>query len=189
MIIIFGLGNPDKKYENTYHNMGWNALDVFAAKHGLEFTKTKYNGLVAQGVIDGEKVMLIKPLTYMNLSGKCVREAVNSLKLDLKNILVVYDDIDLPAGALRIRQKGSAGTHNGMRNIVAELNSQDFPRLRLGVGKDPNIPLLNYVLARFSKENAEIFDSVTFPKACKIMELFIKHQGDLERINVGEITV
>ena len=187
MIVIFGLGNPDKKYDNTYHNMGYCAVDFFAQQYGLQFTKNKYNGMVASGVVEGEKIMLIKPTTYMNLSGVCVREVVNSLKLDLKNILVVYDDIDLPVGSIRIRKKGSAGTHNGMRNIVSELNSIEFPRLRLGAGKDERIPLLNYVLARFSKENAEVFNNKTFPNASKVMQLFIKHKGDVEKINTGEI--
>ncbi len=187
MIVIFGLGNPEKKYDNTYHNTGYAAVDHFAKEHGLSFTKTKYNGLLASGVVEGEKVMLIKPLTYMNLSGECVRQAVNGLKLPLSNILIVYDDVDLPVGALRLRKLGSAGTHNGMRNIVECLNSTQFPRLRVGIGKDENIPLINYVLTRYSAENKEILEKNTFPKASKAIKLFIKHKGDCEKINVSEI--
>lgn len=187
MIVIFGLGNPDKRYENTYHNMGYSAIDYFAEKHNLKFTKTKYFAMIASGVVAEEKVMLVKPVTYMNLSGKCVKEVVNSLKIPTENILVVYDDIDLPVGSLRIRKKGSAGTHNGMRNIVAELKTENFPRLRLGAGKDENIPLINYVLAKFNDANKKIFYETTFPKANIVMEMFIKNKGDVEKINIGEI--
>ncbi len=187
MIVIFGLGNPEKKYEKTYHNTGFNVLDVFADKHGLQFTKTKYNGMMASGVVEGEKVMLIKPLTYMNLSGESVRQAVKALKLPLNKLLVVYDDVDLPVGALRLRKAGSAGTHNGMRNIVENLGSTDFPRLRVGIGKDKQIPLVNYVLSIYSDENRQLFYSTTFPKACRIIDEFIKNKGDCERINIGEI--
>ncbi len=187
MFVIFGLGNPEKKYENTYHNTGFNAVDFFAKKNDFEFTKEKYNGKVATGVFKGEKVMLVKPQTYMNLSGECVRQLVNALKLPLENILVVYDDIDLPVGTLRLRKSGSAGTHNGMRNIVEQLSSTQFSRLRLGIGKSENVPLVNYVLSKYSEENKKILIEDVFPKACMIMEKFIEYKGDLERINIGEL--
>lgn len=183
MIVIIGLGNPDKTYENTYHNMGFMALDFFAKNNNLEFTKEKYNGLVATGLIEGEKVMLIKPTTYMNLSGKSVRAVVSGLKLPLENLLVIYDDIDMPVGMVRFRKEGSTGTHNGMRSIASELGSTNFPRIRIGIGRDARMDLASYVLSRVSKENLEILNA-KFPAINdKILE-FIKKKGKIEATTI-----
>lgn len=183
MIVIIGLGNPEKTYENTYHNMGFMMLDYFAKENGLEFTKEKYNGLVATGLIDGEKVMLIKPTTYMNLSGKSVRAVVSGLKIPLENILVIYDDIDMPVGTVRFRKEGSTGTHNGMRSIASELGSTNFPRIRIGIGRDERMDLASYVLSRVSKENLEILNN-KFPAINNKIIEFIKKKGKIEATTI-----
>ena len=183
MIVIIGLGNPEKTYENTYHNMGFMALDYFAKKNDLEFTKEKYNGLIATGLVEGEKVMLIKPTTYMNLSGKSVRAVVSGLKLPLENLLVIYDDIDMPVGTVRLRKEGSAGTHNGMRSIVSELGSTCFSRIRIGIGRDARMDLASYVLSKVSKENLEILNAKFDDINNKILE-FIKKKGKIEATTI-----
>ena len=183
MIVIFGLGNIGNEYEKTYHNTGFIFLDNFAKKYGFKFTKTKYNGMVAEGNINGEKVMLVKPTTYMNLSGKCVREYVNKFKLDLQNILVIYDDIDIACGTYRLRKSGSAGTHNGMRNIIQELNSENFARLRIGIGFKPEyMGLADYVLSRISNDNMQKIESL-FDFTNQIIEQFIQFK-DVEKIHI-----
>ena len=183
MVVIFGLGNVGNEYAKTYHNVGFMTIDNFAQKHNLSFTKTKYYGMVAEGVIGGEKVMLVKPTTLMNLSGKCVSEYVRKFKVDLKNILVIYDDIDIACGTYRLRKAGSAGTHNGMRNIIAELNSQDFARLRMGIGFKPEfMGLANYVLSRVSNENMEKIENI-YGATEQILEQFIKFK-DVEKIHI-----
>lgn len=186
MIAIIGLGNPDKQYQNTYHNMGFMAIDNFAKSMGLTFTKKKYKGVVAEGMVDGEKVVLLKPCTYMNLSGQAVVELKNKLKLSLSEILVVYDDIDIPIGTLRFRKSGSPGTHNGMRNITELLGSQDFARLRVGIGQETHMPLVNYVLAQVDKESMAKLD-VAFTKSNKAIEEFIKSKGKIENIDFNTL--
>ncbi len=179
MFVIVGLGNPDKEYDNTYHNMGFMAIDKFAQDNGFIFTKSKYNAKVAEGLCEGEKVILIKPQTYMNLSGKSVGEVVKTLKLPLSNLLVVYDDIDMPVGAVRFRLNGSAGTHNGMRNIVSILNSTEFPRIRIGIGRDERMDLASYVLSKVNKENMSVLQD-SFEIVSKTITKFIKNKGKLE---------
>ena len=183
MVVIFGLGNVGNEYAKTYHNVGFMTIDNFAKKHNLSFTKTKHYGLLAEGIIGGEKVMLVKPTTLMNLSGKCVSEYVRKFKVDLKNILVIYDDIDIACGTYRLRKSGSAGTHNGMRNIIAELNSQEFARLRMGIGFKPEfMGLANYVLSKVSNENMEKLENI-YGSTEQILEQFIKFK-DVEKIHI-----
>ena len=160
MKIIFGLGNPDKKYLNTFHNLGFMSIDRVAEKLNLAFTKEKFKGAIAEGNILGEKVILVKPLTYMNLSGECVREVIDFYKADLLDIVVIYDDFDLPKGEVRIRESGSAGTHNGMRNIIALLGKENFARIRIGFKpkEKSQIPLIDLVLSGIKEEDKEIFD-------------------------------
>lgn len=184
MIAIVGLGNIGDSYTNTYHNMGFMVLDRFAKNNGLTFSKNKFNGTIAEGVVNGEKVILLKPSTYMNLSGESVYKMVSMLKLDLKNLIVVYDDIDLPVGTLRIRANGSAGTHNGMRNIVAKLGSTEFNRLRVGIGRDERLNLADYVLSHVSNKNMELLD-VAFDKACVALEDFIKNKCDVTKVVIN----
>ena len=131
MYIIAGLGNPGKKYENTRHNMGFLAVDLLAEKYGIRIDKIKFKALVGEGRIAGQKVLLVKPQTYMNLSGQSIVEVMNFYKVEIENLIVIYDDIDIPTGTIRLRKKGSAGTHNGMRNIVYLLGDDGFPRIRV----------------------------------------------------------
>ena len=160
MKLIVGLGNPDNKYKNTFHNLGFMAVDKLAEKLNVEFSKNKCRALVAETKCGGEKVIIAKPQTYMNLSGESVVELVNFYKIDLKDVIVIYDDYDLTQGSLRIREKGSAGTHNGMRNIVEKLGSGNFARVRIGFKPIRNleIPFINYVLSGISSEDNPIFD-------------------------------
>ena len=184
MIVVVGLGNIGSEYNNTYHNMGFSVLNRFAEKNGFVFNKNKFSGSVAEGMYKGEKVVLIKPSTYMNLSGTSVKKAVSMYKLDLTQLLVVYDDIDLPVGAIRVRKSGSAGTHNGMRNIVLELGSNEFPRLRVGIGRDERMNLADYVLSHVSSENKEKLDPA-FDTAVNVIEQFINLKGDVEKIRIN----
>ena len=183
MIAIIGLGNPDKQYQNTYHNMGFMAVDYFAEQNNLSFTKNKFNSMVAEGFLDGEKVLVLKPTTYMNLSGQAVSNVVNSLKIPLSNIVVVYDDIDIPVGTLRLRKSGSAGTHNGMRNIVELLGSKEFSRIRIGIGCEHKGDLVSFVLSKVSGENLDKI-KVLLPKINDALLQFIKYK-DVERIKIN----
>lgn len=157
MYVIAGLGNPGKKYENTRHNIGFITLDFLAERHDIKINKIKHKALVGEGRISGQKVLLVKPQTYMNLSGEALREVMDYYKVDMEDMIVIYDDIDLPAGSVRIRKKGSAGTHNGMRSIVQHLGT-DFPRIRMGIGNDRKGDLVNFVLGGFSKEDREVLE-------------------------------
>ena len=147
MKLIFGLGNPEKAYDNTPHNLGFAVVDNLCSLFGGSFKKKK-NALVAK--IAEKDIILIKPLTYMNLSGDAVRYFVKKLKTPLENILVILDDIDIPAGTIRLKHQGSAGTHNGLRDIVQKLNTQNFSRLRVGVGKPENKDLADFVLSKMT---------------------------------------
>lgn len=163
MKLIVGLGNPDKEYLNTFHNLGFMSVDKAADKLNVEFSKQKCRALIAETKIGMEKVILAKPLTYMNLSGESVRELISFYKIDISDLLVIYDDYDLKKGVIRIRKEGSAGTHNGMRNIVKELSSEKFKRVRIGFMQDGEvkIPLINYVLSGIKKEEVELFERAT----------------------------
>ena len=160
MYIIAGLGNPGREYENTRHNAGFASLDALAKRHGIELTTRKFQALTGSGYIDGQKVLLVKPQTYMNLSGESLRAACDFFKVDPEEgLIVIYDDISLEPGQLRIRLKGSAGGHNGIKNIIAHLGTQEFPRIKVGVGaKPPKMDLADYVLSRFGAEEQKIMD-------------------------------
>ena len=153
MYIIAGLGNPGKQYENTKHNVGFLTIDVLAEKLGIRVSKIKHKALTGEGFISGEKVILVKPQTYMNLSGESIREILSFYKADPERLVVIYDDIDLPMGSLRIRKKGSAGTHNGMKSIICQIVSEDFPRVRIGIGGERKGDLADYVISGFRKED------------------------------------
>lgn len=158
MYIIVGLGNPGKKYENTRHNMGFIAVDLIAEEYGIKIEKLKFKALYGEGKIGSEKVILVKPQTFMNLSGESVREIMNFYKLPIENLIVIYDDIDIPTGTIRLRARGSSGTHNGMRNIIYLLNDDGFPRVRVGTGKMEGgkiEDLINYVTSGVSKEEVK----------------------------------
>lgn len=166
MKLIVGLGNPDDKYKNTFHNLGFMVADKTAELFGATFNKTKCRALIAEARTGGglnEKVLIAKPQTYMNLSGESVRELVSFYKTDLKDIFVIYDDCDIEKGEIRIREKGSAGTHNGMKNVVALLGSENFARMRIGFKQDGEykIPLIDYVLSGISETDKERFTKAT----------------------------
>lgn len=163
MKVIVGLGNPGTKYAGTRHNIGFDTVTALADKYSIKLKDKKFNGLIGEGFIEGEKVMLVQPQTYMNLSGECVGLIAGFYKLDAEDIIVICDDINLDTGRLRIRAKGSAGGHNGLKNIIAHLGTEAFPRIRIGVGeKTEGWDLADYVLARFSGE-----DEATMRKAIK----------------------
>ncbi|MCI8662604.1 MAG: aminoacyl-tRNA hydrolase [Hungatella sp.] len=156
MYIIAGLGNPDGRYENTRHNVGFEVIDILADRIGICVDEKKHRALCGRGVLEGQKVILLKPQTYMNLSGESVRAAADFYKAEPKNIIVVYDDISLEPGQLRIRGKGSAGGHNGIKNIIAHLGTQEFPRVKVGIGEKPKgMDLADYVLSHFSQGERE----------------------------------
>jgi len=152
MYLIVGLGNPGKQYEATRHNVGFVAVDEIAKELDISVDKLKFKSLIGEGRIGSEKVIIAKPQTFMNLSGQAVLELVNFYKVDISNLIVIYDDIDLDAGKIRIRKSGSAGTHNGMRSIIELLGKTDFPRVRIGVSRPKNgQDLANFVLGKFEK--------------------------------------
>ena len=162
MYVIAGLGNPGRKYEGTRHNSGFAALDILAERYRIPVASERMKGLCGSGLIDGEKVLLVKPQTYMNLSGECIREIVSWYRIDPeKELIVLYDDISLAPGMLRVREKGSAGGHNGMKNIIAMLGTQTFKRVRIGVGETPEgFSQIDWVLGRFPLgQRADMLDA------------------------------
>lgn len=160
MKVIAGLGNPDKKYARTMHNMGFMAVDRLAEELNIDFDKKGFKGVYAEYTFGGEKFIIIKPQTYMNLSGECVREVLNFYKISPENLMVVYDDLDINIGSVRIRQKGSSGTHNGLRNIVLNVQSENFPRIRIGTKPErAGADIIDYVLSNIPKSEEEKFNS------------------------------
>lgn len=159
MFIVAGLGNPGLLYRDTRHNAGYLALDRLAGELHIRVTKRGFSGVYGEGIRSGERILLIKPETFMNLSGECVAKVVRYYKAAPAQLVVLCDDVDLPPGALRIRQNGGAGTHNGMRSIIACLGSEDFARIRIGVGDRERGALKDYVLGKPSKEEREILES------------------------------
>lgn len=174
MYIIAGLGNPGKKYESTRHNVGFDVIDLLAEKHGIRVSRAKFKGSVGTGRISGQEVLLLKPATYMNLSGMSVLDAVEYYRIDFGNLLVIYDDADLEVGRIRIRKSGSAGTHNGMKSIIYQLQTEDFPRLRLGIGPVPeDRDLADFVLDRFPKEQEALMEEAK-KRAVLAVETYLK---------------
>ncbi len=156
MQVIAGLGNPEKRFDGTRHNTGFAVVDLLAEEYGIGWERSKFKGLSGKGVIGGQKVILVKPLTYMNLSGDCIQPLLAYYKLQPSDLIVVYDDIDLMPGKVRVRPSGSAGGHNGMKSIIARLGSQEFRRVRVGVGAKPaGWDLADWVLSHFSPEDEE----------------------------------
>lgn len=153
MYVILGIGNPGKKYEGTRHNIGFIALDYMGAHFGIKINKIKHKALIGEGSIAGEKVILVKPQTYVNLSGDSLREVCTFYKVPPENVIVIHDDVSLDCGKVRIRAKGSAGGHNGLKSIILNLNSDEFIRIKMGVGAAPeHYDLADWVLGKFSKE-------------------------------------
>jgi len=178
MKLIVGLGNPGAEYERTRHNVGWQVLDAFAKKFRVDIARHEKSAMTGTGRVAGGSVMVAKPLTYMNLSGDAVRLLANAYLESTTELMVVYDDIDLPLGKLRIRPNGSAGTHNGMRSIISELQSENFPRLRVGIGAAGEGKLRDYVLDEFSADEQPVIDQA-IARAVDALVLFCR--GDLKR--------
>lgn len=177
--IIVGLGNPDSKYQNTRHNAGFLAIDRIAEKTSISVDRMKYKSLVGTGEINGKKVLLMKPQTYMNNSGEAVQEAMNFYKIPIEKVLVIFDDISLDVGKMRIRRKGSDGGHNGIKSIVQLCGSENFPRVKVGVGKKPHpaYDLADWVLSRFTDKEREDLSPV-FDNSYEAAKLFLENQID-----------
>jgi len=179
MYIIVGLGNPTKQYEGTRHNVGFDVIDCLAKKYQINVTTRKARAFVGTGRIEGQAVTLVKPQTYMNLSGESVRSLVDFYKIDEEQeLIIVYDDVNLDVGQIRIRARGSAGGHNGIKNIIAQLGTQEFLRVRVGVGKKPKeYNLADYVLGHFPKGEQEELE-IGYTNSLKSIELIITNESD-----------
>lgn len=179
MYIIAGLGNPTKEYDRTRHNIGFMAIDMLADKYGISFNEGRHRALIGKGVINGVKVVLVKPLTYMNLSGEAIRAVVDYYKIDEESeLIVIYDDISLDVGRLRIRKKGSAGGHNGIKNIIANLGHDSFLRIKIGVGEKPKgYDLADYVLGHFGSEELAVMKE-SFERLDKALCIMLEGNTD-----------
>lgn len=161
MFLIAGLGNPGKEYERTRHNAGFQCIDYLSALYRIPVTKARFKSLTGEGIIQGKKVVLLKPQTYMNNSGEAVKAAADFYKIETGNIVVIYDDADLEPGVIRIRRKGSSGTHNGMKSIIYHLQTDEFPRFRIGIGKPfDNQDMVSYVLGKHNEDEQRIMNEV-----------------------------
>ncbi len=184
MYIVAGLGNPGREYEMTRHNIGFEFIDYFAKRHKVKVTKLKYKGLYGEVYIGGEKVLLVKPQTYMNLSGNCIGDFCDFYKIPPENVIIINDDVSLDCGNIRIRPKGSAGGHNGLKSIIYRLSSDEFFRIKIGVGASGEGDLADYVLGKFSKsEVTTLEDSIV--RAADACELIIagKANDAMNRFN------
>lgn len=179
MFLIVGLGNPKREYDNTRHNIGFAMIDAMAEKYNISVKNIKSRAMTGQGIINGQKVLLVKPLTFMNLSGESIRPLVDYYRIDSDSeLIVVSDDINLPIGQIRIRKKGSAGGHNGLKNIIAQLGSEEFQRIRIGVGGKPeNYDLADYVLGHFTKEEKALMEKAVL-MAVEAAELMLMGNTD-----------
>ena len=177
--MIVGLGNPGRQYETTRHNAGFICLDLLSEKHGIKITKLKFKSLMGDGRINGRRCLLLKPQTFMNLSGEAVRDAAEFYKIPPERIIVICDDISLDPGKIRIRRKGSAGGQNGMKNIIYHLNSDNFPRIKVGIGAKPNpdYDLADWVLSHFAKDEAKLIKEAA-EKAVGSVEYMVEDKID-----------
>ena len=173
MYIIAGLGNPEKKYENTKHIVGFIVVDRISEKYGIPVVTKRFRSLIGSGIIDGEKVLLVKPQTYMNLSGEAIRAVLDYYGESPENLVVICDDVYLDVGVIRIRPKGSAGGHNGLKNIILHLKTEDFKRIRIGVGKQPEgMDLIRFVLSNFTAGEKKLLQNVYEDAACAAVSIF-----------------
>lgn len=174
MKMIVGLGNPGKEYENTRHNLGFMFLEYLENKYNFKISTKKFNSLIGEIFLNNEKIVFVKPQTYMNLSGQAVQKVKEFYKIDFKDIIVIFDDLDIPFGEVRYKQNGSGGTHNGMKNIVQMIDTKEFPRIKIGIGniKHENQDLKDFVLEKFSKSQKEELNNI-FEKAYQKLLLFL----------------
>lgn len=178
MYLIVGLGNPENEYAHTRHNMGFDTINQIAKNNNIQITKNKFKGLCESAIIQNQKVILLKPQTYMNLSGESVKEVAEFYNLKPEEIIVIYDDIDIEKGHIKIRKKGGAGSHNGMKSVVEELQSTDFARIRVGIGQPEfKSDMINYVIGKVSQEEQEILQQGV-EKAAKAVEEILKNGID-----------
>ena len=172
MYLIIGLGNPEEEYARTRHNMGFDTINKISEKYNIKVNKSKFNSLYGTGTIEGEKVILLKPQTYMNLSGEAVRDFIHFYKLSSEDIIVIYDDLDIEPGIIKIRKKGGPGTHNGMKSVVHELQTEDFPRIRIGIGNpEYKNDLLNFILTRIPEEEYKILEKAQENAVSAVVEI------------------
>lgn len=174
MYLIVGLGNPGKQYAGTRHNIGFETVDYICSKKNLNLDKAKFNAVFGEFRLEGHRIIVAKPLTYMNKSGNAVMDLARYYKIETKNIIVVYDDVDLGLGKLRIRPNGSAGTHNGMKSIIFQLQTEDFPRIRIGIGRPVSMDLADYVLQRFTPEEIDLIKDVAVNASEAVDEIILK---------------
>ena len=179
MYVIAGLGNPKKEYDNTRHNIGFSVIDMLADKTGISVNTAKHKGLLGAGYLNGQKIILVKPLTYMNLSGECIREVLDYYKVDgSTNLIVIHDDISLEPGIIRVRKKGSAGGHNGLKNIIQHLGKDQFVRIKVGVGEKPaGYDLADYVLGHFDREEQVLMKQVS-EEVCEAVQMILEKGPD-----------
>lgn len=179
MYLIVGLGNPESEYANTRHNMGFNTINEVAKKNNITITKKKFKGLYEIGIIQGKKVILLKPQTYMNLSGESIKEVVDFYNIKPEEILVIYDDMDVEKGNIKIRKKGGPGSHNGMKSVIQELHCTEFGRIRVGIGKPQfKNDMINYVIGPIQKEEQKILEQ-GIKKAVVAIEEILKNGIDI----------
>ncbi len=173
MYLIAGLGNPGREYVGTRHNVGFEVVDAICVKYDIKLNKEKFRAVFGDGRIAGEKVIVVKPQTYMNLSGEAIREIADWYKIDDENIIIIYDDVSLPVGKMRIREKGSAGGHNGIKNIIYQLQNDVFPRIKIGVGAPEykDYDMKDYVLGHFSDEETKILIKAAICAASAVEEI------------------
>lgn len=188
MYLIVGLGNPERKYEGTRHNVGFEAIDFLSKHFGIEVNHKEQKGIVGKGIINGKKVILAKPQTYMNLSGECVQPLCEYYEVDpTAELIVISDDVSLSTGNIRVRKKGSAGGHNGLKNIIARTGTSEFPRIRVGVGECTNGDMVAHVLGRYDAEDRKKVDE-SFEKVKGAVEYFLEGNLDaaMNKYNVKE---
>ena len=173
MKLVVGLGNPGREYEKTRHNIGFITIENYADKLGVLINKLKFNGLYGETLIDGEKVILLKPQSYINLSGEVIRKFVDFYKINISDILIIHDDLDLNVGTYKIKQKGSSGGHNGLKNIELHLGTQEYKRIKIGISNNKNIDTKDYVLGKLSKEESDKLDLVE-KEVLKILDDYFK---------------
>lgn len=178
MYLIVGLGNPEEEYARTRHNMGFDTINRISENSNIKVNKSKFNSLYGTGTIDGKKVILLKPQTYMNLSGNAVRDFMNFYKILPENIIIIYDDLDIEPGIIKIRKKGGAGTHNGMKSVVHEIQTENFPRIRIGIGNPKyKNELLNFILTRIPDDAYKVLQQAQ-ENAAKAVEEIMKNGID-----------
>lgn len=179
MYLIVGLGNPEEEYANTRHNMGFDTINEIAKRNNVAITKSKFKGLYETAIIQGKKVILLKPQTYMNLSGESIKEICEFYNIELKDIIVIYDDIDIEKGKIKLRKKGGPGSHNGMKSVVQELGTTEFPRVRVGIGQPEfKNDMINYVIGKVPDEEQKIL-AEGVKKASEAVEEIIKNGIDI----------